>query len=98
MSSEVADEAAENILQVDTPAEVEEPAVEIEIFVENQPTGAVDMVEIVVANSVPHDDIQYVPTFDAYFSPGRLFPISVQLKKNLCSQCGSCLPEIRNPC
>ena len=93
MSSEVADEAAENILQVDTPAEVEEPAVEIEIFVENQPTGAVDMVEIVVANSVPHDDIQYVPTLDAYFSPGRLFPISVQLKKNLCSQCGSCRPN-----
>ena len=41
----------------------------------------------------PHDDIQYVASLDAYLSPGRLFPISVMLKKNLCSQCGSCRPS-----
>ena len=40
-----------------------------------------------------HDDIQYVASLDAYLSPGRLFPISVMLKKNLCSQCGSCRPS-----
>ena len=44
-----------------------------------------------------HDDIQYVASLDAYLSPGRLFPISVMLKKNLCSQCGSCRPSIWCP-
>ena len=34
------------------------------------------------------DVISYVPEMDTYLSPGRLFPISVQLKKNICSQCG----------
>ena len=34
------------------------------------------------------DEITFVPSLDAYFSPGRLFPVSVQLKKNLCNQCG----------
>ena len=42
------------------------------------------------------DEITYIPQLDAYFSPGSNFPTSVQLKKNLCSQCGYCPP--RNWC
>ena len=42
------------------------------------------------------DVISYVPEMDTYLSPGRLFPISVQLKKNICSQCGVRRP--RNWC
>ena len=42
------------------------------------------------------DEITYIPSLDAYFSPGSNFPTSVQLKKNLCSQCGYCPP--RNWC
>lgn len=42
------------------------------------------------------DEITYIPSLDAYFSPGNNFPTSVQLKKNLCSQCGYCPP--RNWC
>ena len=38
------------------------------------------------------DVISYVPHLDTYFSPGRLFPIGVQISKNLCSQCGVCRP------
>ena len=41
----------------------------------------------------PQDDIQYIPTMDAYVLPGRLFPITVKLKQNLCSQCGSRRPK-----
>ena len=36
------------------------------------------------------DEIIHIPALDAYFSPGRLHPISVQLKKNMCSLCGYC--------
>ena len=39
--------------------------------------------------ATPQDDIQYIPTMDTYILPGRLFPITVKLKENLCSQCGS---------
>ena len=42
------------------------------------------------------DEITYIPSLDTYFSPGRTFPVSVQLKKNLCNQCGYCQP--RNWC
>ena len=42
------------------------------------------------------DVIRYVPELDAYFSPGRLLPISVRISKNLCSQCGVLRP--RNWC
>ena len=38
----------------------------------------------------PLDDIVYVDGLDTYFSPGRVHNIGVQLKKNLCSQCGHC--------
>ena len=38
------------------------------------------------------DVISYVPHLDTYFSPGRLFPIGVQISKNLCSQCGVSRP------
>ena len=41
----------------------------------------------------PQDDIQYIPTMDTYILPGLLFPITVQLKQNLCSQCGSRRPN-----
>ena len=34
------------------------------------------------------DSITYVPTLDAYLLPGRLHPITVQLKRNSCSTCG----------
>ena len=41
----------------------------------------------------PYDDIEYVPSLDTYFSPESLHNIGVQLKKNLCSQCGVCRPK-----
>ena len=41
----------------------------------------------------PYDDIEYVPSLDTYFSPGSLHNIGVQLKKNLCSECGVRRPK-----
>jgi hypothetical protein len=58
------------------------------------PTHSQDVTPFMsIAAPTPQDEIEYVPSLDTYFSPGRLFPISVQLKKNICSQCGICRPK-----